>query len=63
MEGNGIAKLDDGGRNIFMSLALEEVKRRVGVLCNTRGRIDSSDALHVCGIKKCVQLYLLCYWK
>ena len=24
--GSGIAKLDDGGRNIFMSLALEEVK-------------------------------------
>ena len=27
--GNGIAKLDDGGRNIFMSLALEEVKEEL----------------------------------
>lgn len=27
--GSGIAKLDDGGRNIFMSLALEEVKEEL----------------------------------
>ncbi|MFR1214375.1 MAG: hypothetical protein ACLSCV_06330 [Acutalibacteraceae bacterium] len=58
--GSGIAKLDDGGRNTFMNLALEG-KRRAGVLCNTCGKLipfmlSMSAELKMCAIAPAVLL-------